>query len=482
MANSSLFLYQDYAVDVDAMMALSPSFSSLVSSSSSVSQLPGSLSHPSGGALADAIHHSNQAANSSSDSGSSILYATDDTYEIDPDSIEYRTFVTDVNNRQDNETMFVPGDNNGKVVMYICNGAYCDAVVMSIQSLRVDGGYKGDVVVVLEETNGLNTTSNVTRASMSHQLRNQNMHQRVALYTVKELMDSLYSDLEQSQLLNHARKEELAVLQEPPPLLSCFQNYRRRAHMAYYRKLLVYHPTIALQWSHVLFMDTCMTFHLPYLDKIFELSQVQHPRTVLATLDLWRWRHGGLKQKLFSSLKNDNCQVDVSGEALLRQIVKTSSRMSSVASSKKDILTAATFYNSAFSLYDTSVVRNYRPVTGTSSSTLIEMMRLHHRLANVFQGGGQEIQSVYWMYLRHPTEFAVLPTELWSHDDRAVLTFSFEPPTATASKESSWKHDVRKYSPMPIVTAINLDRGVCAHRSVNAAYRKQINDAQKKQK
>mmetsp|Transcript_12728 Transcript_12728/g.20509 ORF Transcript_12728/g.20509 Transcript_12728/m.20509 type:complete len:123 (-) Transcript_12728:154-522(-) len=95
-------------------------------------------------------------------------------------------------------------------------------------------------------------------------------------------------------------------------------------------------------------------------------------------------------------------------------------------------------------------------------------------LRNVFVGGDQQIQSVYWMYLRHPSEFTVLPKELWSADDHSIWTYTFPPPVPTASKKAAWYIDGTKHSPMPIVTAINSERSVCATRSVMSNFAKPV--------
>jgi len=285
---------------------------------------------------------------------------------------EYQTFVTEIHRHHANTSTSTRGtpdlkdsnnsDNNkGRVVVFICNGGYSEPVIMSIQSLRKDGGYHGDVVVVLDEDNpSSTTTAPVTRQSMRQQLLQQNIHQNVVIYTVQELMDTLMLDLHQAQPNNDQQQQQqddvpynYSALKEAPPASDCLPSHRKRGRAAYYHKLLLYHPTIALQWRYVLYMDACMTFHLPYIDKIFEVSERQHPHSVLAALDLWRWRDKGLASQLVSSRaeyereqrkiskKNPSapqekeeeiCMIGANAEKLLQHIVHSSPRSESLLS------------------------------------------------------------------------------------------------------------------------------------------------------
>lgn len=66
---------------------------------------------------------------------------------------------------------------------------------------------------------------------------NQGSDQRIFLFSVQELLDSLFG-----------YNSNLSYLRQPPPLSPCKDENRRTGHMAYYRKLLIYHPSIALHY------------------------------------------------------------------------------------------------------------------------------------------------------------------------------------------------------------------------------------------
>jgi hypothetical protein len=352
-----------------------------------------------------------------------------------------------------------------EVVIFVCNGRYHSAVSMGIASLRADGGYNGDVAVILEEDSitkdqmreaiveGERKALTTSTTNISTAITEDEISRRLFLFSVEELVESLFSE--------HNR-QGLDYLRQPPPLSSCKEENRKAGHNAYYRKILIYHPSIALRWERVLYLDACMTFHLPYVDWIFDLSSIQQPRKLLAALDPWRWRRRGqMKGQLLTSMQfksnstnTTTCVGDPDGEKLLRRLVLKKDRDEPIGAHHPSALSATPFFNSAFILYDSHVVRNYKEVTNSASSTIIEIMILYHLLGQVFRGGDQLIQSVYWMYLRDRNEFGVLEKEFW--DDGDILPYSFEPPTDETRTRV-------------IMSGGNLDRPVCSLRPVNKA-------------
>jgi hypothetical protein len=127
------------------------------------------------------------------------------------------------------------------VVIFTCNQEYAAAVASSVLSVRLDGGYKGDIAIILEET------SNFTVAWMNQQLISEgagtnvtNPLGRVHVYTVKDLFDSLLTS------------PDTAHLRETPSGASCLPPKRERGHRGYFLKTLIYHPKIANRWDTVL--------------------------------------------------------------------------------------------------------------------------------------------------------------------------------------------------------------------------------------
>jgi hypothetical protein len=356
--------------------------------------------------------------------------------------------------------------DDANVVVFVCNHKYSAAVADSIVGLRIDGGYQGDVAVILQEDEDLsipkmqemildllqkridkafNSTISMDATSLLEARR------RLFFFSVQDLLNSLLDG-----------KPNLCYLGQPPPLSPCKEENRRNGHAAYYRKLLIYHPSIALRWQRVLYMDACMTFHRPYVDWMFDLSAKQQPGKLLAALDPWRWRQKRLMkgQLLLNSpaatnssedtSEDTSCTLDPNDEALLRRLVLGNERKFYLPSA----LSETAYFNSALVLYDTSIVTSYTEVTQSADSTVIELMILYHLLGKVFKGGDQVIQSVYWMYLRDRKEFGILEREFW--DDGEMVPYTFEPPP-TGSTE------------VPILSGGNLERAVCRSRPVNKA-------------
>jgi hypothetical protein len=127
------------------------------------------------------------------------------------------------------------------VVIFTCNQEYAAAVASSVLSVRVDGGYKGDIAIILEET------SNFTVTWMNQQLVSEgaatnvtNPLDKVHFYTAEDLFDSLLTS------------PDTAHLRETPPEAPCLPPKRKRGHRGYFLKALIYHPKIANRWDIVL--------------------------------------------------------------------------------------------------------------------------------------------------------------------------------------------------------------------------------------
>jgi hypothetical protein len=127
------------------------------------------------------------------------------------------------------------------VVIFTCNQEYATAVASSVLSVRVDGGYKGDIAIILEET------SNFTAAWMNQQLISEgaatnvtNPLVKIYFFTAKNLFDSLLTS------------PDTAHLRETPPEAPCLPPKRKRGHRGYFLKALIYHPKIANRWDTVL--------------------------------------------------------------------------------------------------------------------------------------------------------------------------------------------------------------------------------------
>ena len=138
-------------------------------------------------------------------------------------------------------------------VVFACNDRYASAAASSVASVRMDGGYNGDIIVIIDNDVG---KTNMTQMIIEH---GGVMDDRIILLEASELFDSL--------LLEHNATTMLDYLREPPTPLSCLPGNRLRGRKGYYLKTLVFHPWIARQWDKILckFYDViCANFHAEF--------------------------------------------------------------------------------------------------------------------------------------------------------------------------------------------------------------------------
>jgi hypothetical protein len=189
-------------------------------------------------------------------------------------------------------------------------------VANSIASLRVDGKYMDDIAVIVDEKLD-NPNDTFTKHDMYSMIRKEYPRQtNIFMYSATELLDSLFETSDTS---------EPHILSNPPPVSPCKSAHRKEGHAAYYRKVLAYHPTIALQWRYVMGMDACMTFHLPLVEMIFDW--IRQTNKLLALLDPMRWSfRGRMKANLHSygkkdHSKNPDCKFDSNAKNFLRHVI-----------------------------------------------------------------------------------------------------------------------------------------------------------------
>ena len=341
-----------------------------------------------------------------------------------------------------------------KVVLFSTNERYASAVASSVVSVRVDGGYKGDIAVILDES------SNVTIAWLKDEIRKEekklderqqqlvyfnNSDEKLFFYSTKELLDSVLDN------------PQIAYMKDPPPSATCLDEKQARSHRSHYYKTLMFHPTIAEKWDIVLCkfllsrfgnlgnwlyaqyfpfdcclqtlllyttpdMDACMTISSPHIHEIFEMSEISG--YALAFPDPWRWGRGMMAGRVLtcanSSLVNN----------LTQYIGKP--------------LSQAAYFTSGFIVYDSDIVREYD--RNSEEPSLVELMKLYHTYSTMFIGD-QLIISVYWYHVRH--RMRNLPLTMIGTDR---VPYEFVP---------RLKNDPH------IVTAGHTSRQVCAERPTN---------------
>jgi hypothetical protein len=118
-----------------------------------------------------------------------------------------------------------------------------------------------------------------------------------------------------------------------------------------------------------------MTIHSPHIHEILEMPEIDGH--LLALPDPWRWGEYMLQGRLLSC-------ADLASTQALQQVVGKS-------------LTEATYFTTAFVLFDTHVIREYDRKASVPS--LVELLRLYHQFGELFPGD-QPVVSVYWYHIR----------------------------------------------------------------------------------
>lgn len=355
-----------------------------------------------------------------------------------------------VSEESSDNTAWKPREN---VVVFFCDIHYSNAVATSVGNLVLDGGYTHDVAIVLVVDDNATTngsihdgtriaTSNETITPIPESLTPDLMKKMilqefakqgdsatgkstddatgapssaasspfqlsfplsrtgtVTIFTSAGLFDSLLTS-------EHvARYPEDVNLRNPPDLASCKPERRRLGHRALYLKSLLYHPTFSRTWDTILALDGCMSYRMPYVDKLFELPEVigdehdppEQRYHVHAAQDPWRWG----RKKLGGMLLEQSC-INQTQLLDLDQTLLTGDHRT------------ADYFNGALILFDARVVRNHvgsiDDMLPSDSATVLELLRLHHKFGQVFASGDQAIVSVYWVHVRK--QFRVLPSSI----------------------------------------------------------------------
>jgi hypothetical protein len=161
-----------------------------------------------------------------------------------------------------------------------------------------------------------------------------------------------------------------------------------------------------------------MTYHTPHIQEIFQMNEVRGH--ILAAPDPWIF---GRRMLGGRTIKCADPKAIELAKAYVGHDLKISS-----------------YFTTGLVLYDSAIVRNYGD---SSSTTLLELLKVYHELGMVFEGD-QLIVSVYWAYIRK--QYQIIPYALFG-SPRVPYEFLKRMP-----KEEY------------IVTAGNADRPVCMNR------------------
>jgi hypothetical protein len=127
--------------------------------------------------------------------------------------------------------------HRNNVIVFVSNARYAAAAADSVTSVRKDGGYDGDILILLD--------TDVSTENMTALLNNNmnNTDDRLFLMEASELLDDFLG-----------QDSDYQRLRDPPESMSCVAEHRNRGRRGYYLKTLVFHPRIASRWDSVLCM------------------------------------------------------------------------------------------------------------------------------------------------------------------------------------------------------------------------------------
>jgi len=244
--------------------------------------------------------------------------------------------------------------------MFFGDRKYALALVDSVRSVRKDGGWRGDVLAVISG----NVSVEILRNLRQEDVRN------VAVRLSDILLEAIRYPPEFSPGVAACRLNGTDTGGGGVP-------YARM--IPYYHKAMVpFSPFVKKKWDRVLFMDSCMTFHLPKIPLFF--TRIRTDGHLLAVPDPWQWSKKGLSQKILFR----RCD-----QAAYRRLI---------ANPKIDVNLPFSYFASGLMLYDTSIID---PGEDAKPGTTLEEIRDVWEQFGTLMMGDQELQSIYWGFLKN---------------------------------------------------------------------------------
>merc|ERR1712086_78813 len=250
-------------------------------------------------------------------------------------------------------------------VALVFDRAYMEAGADMVKSLRGDGGWEGDILLVFD----------ADRAELvSHLTKRQFGLNRTVIVHPDDLLPLGTRD---------------APVFSSSQVAKCLG--KTKVSRPYYLKASTIFTTyVKERWDRILYVDSCHTIFTPDVDYFF--THINSQGVLLAAPDPWIWARRGLSYTL-----NPTCD----------KVAYTKLKANTSVS-----LDAKDNFNSALMLFDTSIIE---------ASTIHEIYSVWRDYSSLqFKGKDQELQTIYWHYFKG--RYRILPMVLPGTD---LIPYSF---------------------------------------------------------
>ena len=248
-------------------------------------------------------------------------------------------------------------------VALVFDRTYMEASVDMVKSLREDGGWEGDILMVF---------GGDMAELVSHLTKRQFGLNRTVIVHPDDLLPRGTRD---SPVFNSSQVAEC---------LGKTKVFRPK----YLKASTIFTTFVKERWDRILYVDSCHTIFAPDVDYFF--TRINSQGVLLAAPDPWIWARKGLSYKLKST-----CDKVAYNKLKANPLVS---------------LDAKDHFNSALMLFDTSIIE---------ASTIHEIHSVWRDYSSLMKGD-QELQTIYWHYFKG--RYRILPMVLPGTD---LIPYSF---------------------------------------------------------
>jgi len=248
-------------------------------------------------------------------------------------------------------------------VALVFDRTYMEASVDMAKSLRRDGGWEGDILMVFDGD----------RAEIANHLAT--LQFGLNRTTIFHPDDLLPQEARDSPMFNSSQ------------VAKC-RGETKVLRAKYLKASTISTTTVKERWHRILYVDSCHTIFTPDVDYFF--TRINSKGILFVAPDPWRWAKEGLSSKL-----NTRCDKVAYNKLKADPLVS---------------LDAKDHFNSALMLFDTSIIE---------ASTVHEIHSVWRDYSSLMHGD-QELQTIYWHYLKG--RYRILPMMLPATD---LIPYSF---------------------------------------------------------
>lgn len=248
-------------------------------------------------------------------------------------------------------------------VALVFDRTYMEASVDMAKSLRRDGGWEGDILMVFDGD----------RAEIANHLAT--LQFGLNRTTIFHPDDLLPQEARDSPMFNSSQ------------VAKC-RGETKVLRAKYLKASTIFTTIVKERWHRILYVDSCHTIFTPDVDYFF--TRINSKGILFAAPDPWKWAEKGLSYKL-----NTRCDKVAYNKLKADPLVS---------------LDAKDHFNSALMLFDTSIIE---------ASTVHEIHSVWRDYSSLMHGD-QELQTIYWHYLKG--RYRILPMMLPATD---LIPYSF---------------------------------------------------------